>query len=225
MRLTWLATLSLGALAACESSVNIDPVVVQWMDWPAEVTSGQPFRTRIVVYGVCALNPRFHAGVSADQSAVTFAPFFVTDNDHILCAGELTAPAPALLVGPVDTSGMAPGLLVVNARTYEIRGAMMAVDPVPHLPARTFGDVIVRASGGGADPSRRNAAGWVNRQTDVAGCSRVTPAALYDPATALVLEDQADTADLAYRFVRGYIHDVTTPICGETRVFHLTARQ
>jgi len=223
MRLTWLATLSLGALAACESSVNIDPVVVQWMDWPAEVTAGQPFRTRIVVYGVCALNPRFHAGVRVDQSAVTFAPFFVTSDEHIACVGEVTAPAPGLLVGPLDTAGMAPGLFAANTRTFEMRGSMMAVDPVPHLPVRTFGDVIVRASG--ADQSRRNAAGWVNRQTDVGGCSRVTPAALYNPATALVLEDQADTAGLSYAFVRGYIHDVAVPVCGETRVFHLTARQ
>ncbi len=226
MRLTWFATLSLGVLAACESNQHINPVTVQWMDWPAEVTAGQPFRTRIVVYGVCAINPRFHAGVRVDPSAVTFEPFFVTGDDHIACAGELTAPAPALLAGAIDTAGMAPGLLAVNARTYEMRGSTYdgVAEPLfAGLHARTFGDVIVRTSG--ADQSRRNAAGWVNRQTDVAGCSRVTPAALYNPATALVLEDQADTAGLSYAFVRGYIHDVTTPICGETRVFHLTARQ
>lgn len=222
MRPAWFATLCLGVLAACDSGTRVDPVVVQWMDWPAEVTSGQPFRTRLVVYGVCAINPRFHAGVSADQSAVTFEPFFVTGNDQIECLTEVTAPAPALLVAPFDTAGIAPGLFAANTRTYEMRGAMMAVDPVPHLPVRTFGDVIVRASG--ADQSRRNAGGWVNRETDIEGCSRVTPVALYDPATALVLEDQADTMGLNYAFVRGYIYDAATPVCGQTRVFHLVSR-
>src|SRR6266545_859156 len=91
------------------------------------------------------------------------------------------------------------------------------------LPARTFGDVIVRPSN--ADQSRRNAAGVVSLQADTGGCVRVKPAGLYSPAAALVLEDQADTIGLSYTFVRGYIHDAAAPVCGETRVFHLTARQ
>ncbi len=36
-----------------------------------------------------------------------------------------------------------------------------------------------------------------------------------------VLDDQADTARFSYAFVRGYIQQSATPICGETRVFEL----
>src|SRR6267378_2606890 len=141
MRPISLVTLSLCVLAACsESNSRIDPVTVQWMDWPAEVNAAQPFRTRLVVLAVCALNPRFHPGAHADQS-------------------------------------------------------------------------------------RRNAAGTVSLVTDNGGCVRVRPGGLYNPAAALVLEDQADTVGLSYTFVRGYIYDAAAPVCGETRVFHLTARQ
>ena len=80
MRPAVFATSCLGLLAACEPSAKVDPVTVQWMDWPAEVKAGQPFRTRLVVWNVCALNPQFRAGASANQSAVTFAPYFLIDN-------------------------------------------------------------------------------------------------------------------------------------------------
>src|SRR5437879_12435417 len=73
----------LGLLAACEPNAKIDPVTVQWMDWPAEVNAGQPFRTRLVVWGVGAINPQFRAGASADESAVTFERYFVVGNGHI----------------------------------------------------------------------------------------------------------------------------------------------
>ena len=72
MRPAVFAISCLGLLAACgEPNATIDPVTVQWMDWPAEVNAGQPFRTRLVVWGVCALNPQFRAGASADQSVAT----------------------------------------------------------------------------------------------------------------------------------------------------------
>jgi hypothetical protein len=52
----------------------------------------------------------------------------------------------------------------------------------------------------------------------------VQPGGSFNPEVALVLEDQADTTGLSNAFVRGYIHDAVTPVCGETRVFHLTSR-
>ncbi len=225
MRPISLVTLSLGVLAACsESNSRFDPVTVQWMDWPAEVDAGQQFRTRLVVSNICALDPRFHPGASVDQSAVTFAPYFVVDDQNIACVA--TAVAPLVSLGAIDTAGTAPGLAAPFARKYKMRGSTYAGVNDPRfadLPARTFGDVIVRPRS--ADQSRRNAAGTVSLATDSEGCVRVRPGGLYNPAAALVLEDQADTVGLAYAFVRGYIHDAAAPVCGETRVFHLTARQ
>ena len=209
----------LGLLAACEPNAKIDPVTVQWMDWPAEVNAGQPFRTRLVVWGVCAINPQFRAGASADQSAVTFAPYFLVGNDHIEC---LTARTRALLaVIAIDTAGTAPGLAALSARSYEMRAPTLAFAlsaGAQNLAVSKFGEVVVRRSG--ADASRRNAAGYVNIERDSLNCARVRPMGLYTPNAALVLEDQADTAGLSAAFVNGSLHTVTVPVCGERRVFH-----
>lgn len=216
-------------LFACQEPNNttVVPVTVEWMDWPAEVNAGQTFRTRLVVSGVCAADPRFHPGASADLSAVTFSPYFVVDNTVVYCAAEPVSPY--LVVVGIDTAGLAPGLVATTARTYAMRGATwaQAVPVYPHalpqnLPLRTFGDVTVRPSG--ADSSRRNAAGQVFLEHDSTGCARVRPIATYRPDTDLPLEDQADTANLQGIFVEGYIYDVAAPVCGQTRVFHLVSR-
>jgi hypothetical protein len=226
MRPAAFATLCLGLFVACEpdtTDTTIDPVTVQWMDWPAEVNAGQPFRTRLVVWNVCALEPQFRAGASADQSAVTFAPYFLVSKAQIECLTERT---PTLLVViAIDTAGTAPGLAAPSARTYEMRGSTMDVAytaGAPPLPVGTYGDVTVRPSG--ADPSRRNAGGYATLETDSLGCVRLRPTGLYSPGAALVLEDQADTAGISFAFVKGYIHDAATPVCGETKVFHLVSR-
>ena len=210
--------------SACESSDTRQDVTVQWMDWPSEVPAGEAFRTRMVVWGVCALNPRFHDGASADQSAVTFAPYFVIDKNPVYCA--LTDVEALVDVGGVDTAGMAPALAADFGRTYEMRAAASvysggALDAA--LPARTFGDVTVRLQA--APTSRRNAAGYVWKEVDPSGCVRVRPVASFRPGSLMVLEDQADTAGLSYEFVRGYIYDSPAPVCGESRLFHLISRE
>lgn len=222
MRPAVFAMLCLGGLAACKADDNntVNPVTVQWMDWPAVVDAGQPFRTRIVVWGVCARNPRFRDGVSSDLSAVTFAPYFLIDNDPIFCAGA------SFVIIAIDTAGTAPGLEAAFSRTYEMRATASAntraVGLLGSFPVRTFGEVTVGPPG--SDPSRRNAAGTVSVETDSLGCVRVRPLGLYYLDAALVLEDQADTVGLSYAFVRGHIHDAAAPVCGETRVFHLVTR-
>ncbi len=225
MRPAVFATLCLGLLAACEPDAKVDPVTVQWMDWPAEVNAGQPFRTRLVVWNVCALTAQFRAGASADQSAVTFAPYFLVSNDQIECLTERTSVLLALIA--IDTAGTAPGLAAPSARTYEMRASTVdfAFNAVraQALPVGTYGEVTVRPSG--ADPSRRNAGGYATLDTDSLGCVRVRPAGLYSPAAALVLEDQADTVGVSSAFVRGYIYDAPARLCGETRVFHLVSRK
>jgi hypothetical protein len=216
------AAIALGLLLACDGpNGKVDPVSVQWMDWPAEVNAGQPFRTRLVVWGVCAINPRFHPGTHADQSAVTFEPYYLVDNDQILCANlrEVT-----LLVGAIDTAATAPGLAAPASRTYEMRaGAEVFVARAgENIPVRHFGDVLVRPTG--ADPSQRNGGGMVFLMVDSLGCVRVSPLGIYSPNSALILEDQADTSGLSGAFATGYIHDAAAPVCGETRVFHLVTK-
>src|SRR5439155_1212148 len=104
MRLSAFVTSCLFLLAACESSGKVTPVTVQWMDWPAEVNAGQPFRTRLVVWGICAINPQFRPGASANQSAVTFAPYFTFEDDHIFCAA---ATGNAFVVTALDPARVA----------------------------------------------------------------------------------------------------------------------
>lgn len=209
-------------VVACDAlGTKTDLVTVQWMDWPAEVNAGQTFRTRLVVSSICALNPRFHAGASADQSAVTFAPYFEADDKEIACIADQSL----LISLGMDTAALAPALAATTARTYEMRAAAPTIPSsttFAPLPVRTFGDVTVRSAN--ADDSRRNAAGIVQVQRDTLGCVHVRPLGAYRPDALLPLEDQADTAGLAFAFVRGYIYDASAPVCGQTRVFHLTSR-
>src|SRR2546430_5074449 len=195
----------LGLLAACEPNAKIDPVTVQWMDWPAEVNAGQPFRTRLVVWGVCAINPQLRAGASADQSAVAFAPYFLVGNDHIEC---LTARTRALLaVIAIDTAGTAPGLAALSARSYEMRAPTLAFAlsaGAQNLAVSKFGGVVVRRSG--ADASRRHAAGHVNIQRASLNYPGVRPIGLFTPHAALGLQHQADYAGFFAACVSGHIH-------------------
>ena len=214
------------AALACEPNTQAIPVTVQWMDWPAEVAAGTPFRTRLVVFGVCALRPAFRPGATADVSAVTFAPYFLGEQDGILCAGAL--PSELLVVTAIDTAGMAPGLSADFARTYEMRATSSVYAPptgVAATPVRTFGDVTVHPPSPVFDPpARRNAAGYAQLETDSLGCARIRPLGLYTRGAAIVLENPVDTAALSGRFVRGYIQAVDPPVCGERTVFHLVTR-
>ena len=223
MRPVLCVTLCLGLLAACEPDTKLTSASLVWMDWPAEVNAGEPFRTRLVVWGVCALNPRFRPGASADQEAVTFSPYFLVDDENIACAARASE---SFVVVALDTAGTAPALAALVSRTYEIRGSVQGNTRAPavlgHGLISTFGDVRVLPSG--ADSSRRNAAGEVTATRDSATCVRIRPIGLYGPSAGLMLEDQTDTTGLSYAFVRGYIHDVTPPVCGETRVFRLLSK-
>src|SRR5437763_15119898 len=111
-----MSAIVLISLGACSGeSRNVRPVAIQWMDWPAEVGSGQAFRTRLIVSGVCGQDPQFHPGASADQSAVTLAPYWVVGNEQIAGVADVDAVAP-LLVSGCDAAGTAPGLISTHAR-------------------------------------------------------------------------------------------------------------
>ena len=224
MRLAAFALL-LG-VGACDSG-RILPVSVLWMDWPAEVGADDPFRTRLVVWQPCALIRGFVPAPMADASGVTFAPYFVVDKQEVACLSGVVA-SEVFVTWAIDTAGMAPGLPADVARVYEMRGAGVESCPAclgfNTAPSPvTFGEVVVRPTQMPATVVR-NAAGAVLAQRDSTGCLRIQPSGLPGPGRALVVENPPDTTSQWYRFVRGYIYEPAAPVCGETKVFHLTGQ-
>jgi len=219
MRYAIFATLCVAALGACKSTSPNDTksqiVLVEWMDWPAEVSAGQHFRARMVVPGLCAVAPQFHDGVHTDPLTVTFRPYFTFESIAYCAQND----AEALFVAFwLDTAGIAPGLA---PRDYLMQ-ARSGGFTENFEPIMTFGGVLVRSAA--PDTSRRNAGGWITTSVDSVGCRRIVPRGLSVLDATLVLDNQGDTTTLAGHFVQGYIYQAPTPICGETRVFHLESR-
>ncbi len=206
--------------AACEPGPDVMRTGVVWMDWPSQIVSSKDFQVRLVVQRPCALVQAFNPDPRADESAVTFAPYFLGDANSMMC---VTLQSVDALVDPnnLDTTGLAPGLAGGFARTYEMRGATGWYDA---WVERTFGDVAVYEQVPPPSAPVRNAGGRVQMQVDTSGCVRIRPAGLYGPGAAIVLENQADTAGLSGAFVRGYTHYPAAPVCGEAQVFHLVTR-
>ncbi len=214
----------MAVVAACDPDVEVSPAIVQWMEWPAEVAVATPFTVRLLVPFPGCNRGAFKSGVSADESAVTFAPYFlVNSNGYCPPTGQaIDVPYWAL-----DTVATSPGLASSFARSFEMRAAASVYSPPPNpgyndQPVRTFGEVTVRLAG--PDLSRRNAAGFVNLIVDNTGCVRVQPVGYHQADAGFILEDQADTTGPVSAFVRGYIHEAATPVCGQTSVFHLVSR-
>lgn len=208
-------------LIACGPNTDVQPAAVHWMDWPAEVLVSKPFEVRMILYPPVCFPHRFRAGAAADESAVTFAPYFLVERAEPICPPTILDQLPSIVL---DTLVAAPRLAASSPRTSEMRAASLfdSTSAPGGLPVRTFGAVTVRPSD--PDTSRRNAGGFVVLRIDDQGCVRVTPMGYDTPDAGLVLEDQADTTRFSFAFVRGYIHEVPVPVCGQTRVFHLLAR-
>jgi hypothetical protein len=218
------------ALAACsEPDTRAIPVEVQWAEWPAEVLAATPFTVRLLGYGPgCYARQELRVPVRVDQSAVTFEPYFlVNDDGQDICLPRLdllpagASPIP-IDVGYYDTRAPVPGLAAQYPRTYEIRAsaAVYAAPRLEALPVRMFGEVTVRSDS--ASGARTNAAGNVYAWRDSLGCVRLVP-----PFTSpgIVIENPpADTASWWSGFVRGYLYDRAASICGDRRVFHLVTR-
>jgi hypothetical protein len=184
------------------------------------------------VYQPCALIRGFEPAPSADASAVTFAPYFVADKEPIGCIATMSVASEMLVTWAIDTAGTAPGLNAYGddvAATYEMRGvapaciACVALNTAPGVPILTFGQVTVLPSLAPRSASR-NAAGFVLAQRDAAGCLRIRPSGLPNPAAAIVVENPADTTAQWFGFVRGYIYEPAAPVCGESKAFHLVSR-
>ena len=220
MRTLAVVALCVGVtVPACGPDAHVSAALVQWMDWPAEIAPGTPFSVRLIVLPPSCVWDVFGPGTTVDQSAVTFAPYFGGVREDVLCAGAL------FVGGGLDTLVTAPGLPAASPRAYEVRAATSVNSSdwrLTNLTVRTFGEIIVQPPTPGA--SVRNAAGYVWPSTDTLGCLRLTPTGAFTRDRALVLENPVDTAGIGGAFVKGYIYDVATPICGETHVFHLVSR-
>jgi len=230
MRPALFACVSLVAVAACsDPESEIMPAEVSWMEWPAEVLAAEPFTVRLVGYGAfCREVLRFDPGITSDNSAVTFEPFFLVSRRALPCPLDRRVPLSGSLTPPIiapffDTRAQVGGLTPQTPRSYEIRGAADAslreVSALA-LPVRLFGEVVVRSDS--VDRSRTNAGGVVYAYRDSTGC-----VSIYAPVVQgeYVLENPpADTATFWSAFVRGYIYKPAAPVCGESLVFHLVSR-
>ncbi len=234
MRVMSFVCLALAPLAACtEPDTETVFAQVTWMEWPAEVLGATPFTVRLIGWGdvYCREVEAFRSAPAVDHSAVTFEPYFLVTNDPGPCPilERWTGPDPSAR-GPIpilppyfDTRSAVPGLDAQQPRSYELRAAADVQAPAGELdaaplPVRTFGEVIVRSDA--ASTARTNAGGSVYAYRDSVGCVE-----LYAGGVEYVIENPpADTASFWSAFVRGYLHTVATPVCGEARVFHLVSR-
>lgn len=210
MRPVVFAVMCLGVLVGCEPEQQASPVTVEWLEWPAEVAAATPFPVRLRGYDdLPCVQREFVIAPRIDTSIVTFEPYFLHRAGAQPC--NTLAARPLDLLVPVywDTTVSAPGLSA-NRSTYEMRAK--ADDNV-----RTFGEVVVRA----ASTGRINAAGSAFAERDMNGCMRVRPPGL---VPGYALENPPDTVSQWTAFVKGYLYEAASPVCGETRVFHLVAR-
>jgi len=211
-------------IAACGSDLTVASSTVEWMEWPAEVPVATPFKVRMLVSRPGCSQGVYKPGASADQSAVTFAPYFLVKDKPQIC--PLEALQLDIYYVDLDTVGTAPGLAANYVRTFEMRASSSVYGPerltAADLPVRTYGEVTVRLNNSdGPESTTRNAGGFANQFVDN-GCVQLQPVG--GLGWSYVLEDQADTTGFAYAFVRGYVHDVVTPVCGQTSVFELLSR-
>ncbi|MGH7520260.1 MAG: hypothetical protein ACREMI_03175 [Gemmatimonadales bacterium] len=217
----------LAAFTACGPDSAVYPAIVSWMEWPAEVPDATPFTVRLVVPRPGCYQGVFRPGVTADESAVTFAPFYIVKVHEPICQ-PFEERADIFYVA-LDTTSIVPALKTNVPRTFEMRASSVAFASQPGadgLPVRTYGDVTVRLAD--PDTSRRNGAGFATKMIDDSGCARLLVTGTLGPSgtsgSLLVLEDQVDTTTVNGDFVRGYLVEAPAPICGETRVFHLVSR-
>lgn len=208
---------------ATDPDTEVVPATVLWMEWPAEVLAAEPFTVRLVGFGVeCRQVVRFDTDPTVNETSVTFEPFFVVTGPQQVCPAILADPLPGSLspVAPFfDTRAAVPPLTPTVPRTYEMRAATLPFANAlgaPDRMVRWFGDVLVRSDVVQSDVIR--VGGQVYSYVDALDCLHVAAVGLY-PGYAV--ENPPAGAGNWSGFVRGYLHSVSAPICGETRVFHL----
>ena len=221
------AGLGLAALLAVGCATDPDteavPATVLWMEWPAEVLAAEPFTVRLTGVGVeCREIVRFDTDPTVDDIAVTFEPFFLVTGPQQACPLGAVDPIPGSL-SPLppffDTRAAAPPLTPTVPRSYEMRAATLPFATAlgaPDRMVRWFGDILVRSDVAQTDVTR--VGGRVYAYVDELNCLRVTAQGLFN---GYVVENPPVGERFWSGFVRGYLHSVSTPLCGEDRVLYL----
>ena len=219
MRAAWFVGLTLVSLVACSDDSRVVFTQVHWMEWPAEVVPAHAFSVRLVGFNGGCGDGHFEAGMTVDNSAVTFAPFFVFSGPPQVC--PLAAAAAPSDLAFYDVRSQVAGLEAPSPRSYDMRAATDVSVPVTTpsgFPVRTFGQIVVRSDS--VDSSRTNAGGLVSASRDLSGCVRI-----FAGFNQYVVENPpADTATFWSAFVQGYLHKPAAPDCGDSIVFHLISR-
>jgi len=227
MRSASLVLLLVLPVAACsEPDSRLEPAMVNWMEWPAEVLAAESFTVRVAGWGGdCRPEVKLVIAPTVDQSAVTFEPYFLMPQGPNPCdflRAPPAEPSSSIVAPSFDTRAAVPGLEAVTPRTYEMRAGtdVSAREALAAFPIRTFGDITVRSAGVAVE--RLNAGGFGYAVRDSIGCVSLYPYPVYP---AYVIENPpADTAQYWSGFVRGYIYEPATPVCGKSKVFHLVTR-
>lgn len=193
---------------------------VMWMEWPAEVLAAEPFTVRLVGFGAeCREVLRFETEPTVDQSAVTFEPYFVVSTRQQPCPlRELDPPPGTVIPYPsyFDTRAPVPALTPTVPRSYEMRAATQQFPGGAEPTVRTFGDIVVRSDVADRGATAVGGQGYAFR--DSLNCLRISP---LGTAAAYVVENPPDTTSYWMGFVRGHVHPVPAPVCGERRVLRL----
>jgi hypothetical protein len=215
------ASLAFGC--ATDPDAEAVPATVLWMEWPAEVLAAEPFTVRLTGFGVdCREVVRFDTDPTVDDIAITFEPFFVVTGPQQPCPLSAADPIPAsasLMPPFFDTRAAVPPLTPTVPRTYEMRAMTLPFQTAlgaPDRVIRTFGDVVVRSEV--AQPGVTRVGGQVYSYVDTLACVR---AAAHGLIAGYVVENPPAGGGYWSGFLRGYLHPVSTPICGETRVLYL----
>jgi hypothetical protein len=222
VRRVTLVCLSAAVLAACSDDTRVVFTQVNWMEWPAAVLPAQSFSVRLVGFNAGCGDARFSSGMTVDNSAVTFEPFFVFNGPQIACPLALhgAAAAPPIFAF-FDVQSTVAGLTAPTARSYDLRAATdvaIAATGPSSIPVRTFGTIGVRSDS--VDASRTNAGGRVSASRDSGGCVRI-----FAGVSQYVVENPpADTATFWAAFVEGYLYKPAATVCGDSIVFHLVSR-
>jgi len=186
------------------SDVTILAPEAAWIEWPAEVRAGEPFDVRLVGY-YPGCYPRQELRIEVLRTDVQVA---VRTEWLIEGANDNN---PLCDPGLYDTLVTVAGLAAANDRTYEV----LTVHP-DRPPPRPVGTILVRPTGPIAtDP--RNGLGTVVGSTDIEGC------AVMQRAFDAPIPVDNPPADQWLGYVFGYFFTPAAPLCGQTRVFHLTA--
>src|SRR6267378_2758510 len=128
MRALYYLTILALPLAGCGPDIAVEPGIIQWMEWPAEVRANTPFSVRLVIAepGDCGQQSIYRPRVFADQSAVTFSPYFIVERPREPCPAVLRAfypPTGMIVIGALETVATAPRLRASFARVFDMRGA------------------------------------------------------------------------------------------------------